>query len=462
MNLSLNEIINYFGFDNNNEFDVQIENIKTDSRKVSNGDIFIAIKGENFDGHNFIDEAFSKGAVCAIVDKDINNKNHKIFKVGNTVDFLQKLAKFYLKKFDVKKVGITGSVGKSTVKEMISSIFETEFNIVKTDKNFNGQLGTPMTIFNVNNDTQVAIFEMGISIPGEMEKLTDMVSPDFAVINNIGVSHLGNFGSVENICKEKMKISSEKCVLCLNGDSSELFDFPNKISKKNVYFGFNDNFEYSVENISSISNETEFILVTPSFRENIRIPCSGVHQVYNALASISLSLEFGINLENIKKGLLSFKSLPRRQQITYFSDFVLIDDSYNASPDSIKASIKMLDSVNSSGRNILVLADILELGNYSHRVHFDIGKYLASCKVDVLITIGKETKYVEEGIKLTKKDAETFHFDNNDDAYDKILHILQKNDKLLIKGSKDMKVDEIVKKIFDKFGGEIEHKNEES
>ena len=461
MKLSLNEIINHFGFGNNEYFDLQVKGITTDSRKVSSGDIFVAIKGENFDGNNFVDEAFNNGAICAVVDKSIEGKD-KVFKVDNTIDFLQDLAKYYLGKFDVKKIGITGSVGKSTVREMVYSILETEFKVTKTDKNFNGQIGTPLTIFNIDDDTQVAVFEMGISIPGEMEKLVNMVNPDFAVVNNIGTSHLGNFSSLEVTCNEKMKISSKNCILCLNGDNYELLNFPNKVSKKTVYFGFNGNFNYVAENILQLENKTDFVLVSPSYRESITIPCLGLHQVYNALASISLSLEFGIHIESVKKGLLKFKPLPMRQNIIRFKNFTLIDDSYNASPDSIKASVKLLESINHIGRNIIVIADILELGSYSHRIHFDIGKYMSSCKIDVLITIGKESKYIEDGIRFNKKEIEMFHFLNNDDAYNKILQILQTNDKILVKGSRSMKTENIVKKIVDQFESGIGEQNEKS
>ena len=455
MNLYMNEIIRYFNLGDEIEKDLNINNVVVDSREVSIGDIFICLKRENCDGHDFVSEALDKGALCAIVERDVGI-NDKIFKVESTLNFLQNLAKFYLEKFDIKKIGITGSVGKSTVKEMVSSIFETEFNVLKTGVNFNGQVGVPLTCFGANKDTQVSIFEMGISEIGNMEKLVNIVHPDFAVINNIGVSHIGNFGNLETTCEEKFKISSDDCVVCLNADSLELSNFSPKHAKKIIRFGLNGDFDYKAEGVSSLNNETEFVLVTEFCRESIKIPCLGIHNVYNALGAISVSMEFGIHLDDIKQGLLNFKSLPMRQKIINFKDFILIDDSYNASPDSVKASINLLQSIKSKGRNIVVIADILELGNYSREIHFDLGRYMSFCNIDIVISIGNCAKYICDAIKLSKSNIETFSFNSNDETYTKILQILQNNDKILIKGSRGMKTDEIVSMLIDKFGEVVE------
>ena len=451
MELSLNEVIRKFDFGQELENDLKIGNISIDSRTISSGDIFIAIKGENFDGHSFVNDALQRGAICAIVEQGSYSNEDKIFKVESTKKFLQELAKFYVNKFDIKKIGVTGSVGKSTVKEMISSIFQTEFKVVKTDGNFNGQIGLPLTCFKINNDTQIAVFEMGISEKGEMEKLCDIVNPDIALINNVGVSHLGNFGSLETTCKEKFKISSNGCKLILNADNSELFNYSQNMENV-VYFGISGNFDYGAESVFSSGSETEFTLVTKEYRENVKIPCLGIHNVYNALAAISLSIEFGMHIEDIKKGIMNFKPLPMRQKIINFENFTLIDDSYNASPDSVKASLNLLQSLKTPGRNILVIADILELGDYSREIHFELGKYVASCKVDVVISIGNYSKYICESIKMSNNSIETYILDSNDDAYVKLLQILKNNDKILVKGSRGMRTDEIVDKIKKEFG----------
>ena len=460
MELSLNEVIRKFDFGQELDKDLQIRNVSMDSRTILSGDIFIAIKGENFDGHRFVNDALQKGAICAIVEDSSYSNEDKVFKIGSTKEFLQELARFYVEKFDIKKIGITGSVGKSTVKEMVSSIFETEFNIVKTDGNFNGQIGLPLTCFKMNKDTQIAIFEMGISEKGEMEKLCNIVDPDIALINNIGVSHLGNFNNLETTCKEKFKISSNGCKLILNADNSELFNYSQNMENI-VYFGISGKFDYGAESVFSSGSETEFTLVTKEYREDVKIPCLGIHNVYNALAAISLSIEFGMHIEDIKKGIMNFKPLPMRQKIINFENFTLIDDSYNASPDSVKASLNLLQSIKTPGRNILVVADILELGDHSREIHFELGKYIASCKVDVVISIGNYSKHICESIKMSNDNIETYIFDSNDDAYVKLLQIFQNNDKILVKGSRRMRTDEIVDKIKKKFGEVIRNESVE-
>lgn len=450
MKLNLSELSRELNCEFDISLDKQIQNVKIDSRKISEGDVFFAIKGESFDGHDFVQEAFNNGAIAAVIEKDIQIDDKICFKVENTIDSLQKVAKYYRSKFNIKVIGITGSVGKSTVKEMVSSIFATEFKVTKSLGNLNGQIGLPLSIFNISDETQIAVLEMGVSKIGEMDILADIAKPDFAIVNNIGTSHIGNFGILENIIKEKLKISScSDCKLYVNGDS--LYDY---LKEKDdiIYFGLNSRFPYRVENVSSLKKETEFILSTDSYKETIHIPCLGVHNVYNALAAISLAADFGININDIKSGLLNYQSLPMRQNIIKLKNFCVIDDSYNASFDSVKASIGLLKSLGSDGRNIAVLADILELGNYSREIHYNLGKFISSSLIDILITVGSDSLYINEGAESTNSDLKSVHFETNDEAFNYICDVVKDNDKILIKGSHAMCVSEIVDKLVDKYG----------
>ena len=450
MKLNLSELSRKLNCEFDISLDKQIQSIKIDSRKISEGDVFFAIKGESFDGHDFVQEAFNNGAIAAVIEKDIQIDDKICFKVENTIDSLQKVAKYYRSKFNIKVIGVTGSVGKSTVKEMVSSIFATEFKVTKSLGNLNGQTGLPLSIFNISDETQIAVLEMGVSKIGEMDILADIAKPDFAIVNNIGTSHIGNFGILENIIKEKLKISScSDCKLYVNGDS--LYDY---LKEKDdiIYFGLNSKFPYRVENVSSLKKETEFILSTDSYKETIHIPCLGVHNVYNALAAISLAADFGININDIKSGLLNYESLPMRQNIIKLKNFCVIDDSYNASFDSVKASIGLLKSLGSDGRNIAVLADILELGNYSREIHYNLGKFISASLIDILITVGSDSLYINEGAESTNSDLKSVHFETNDEAFNYICDIVQDNDKILIKGSHAMCVNEIVDKLVDKYG----------
>ena len=450
MKLNLSELSRELNCEFDISLDKQIQSIKIDSRKISEGDVFFAIKGESFDGHDFVQEAFNNGAIAAVIEKDIQIDDKICFKVENTIDSLQKVAKYYRSKFNIKVIGVTGSVGKSTVKEMVSSIFATEFKVTKSLGNLNGQIGLPLSIFNISDETQIAVLEMGVSKIGEMDILADIAKPDFAIVNNIGTSHIGNFGILENIIKEKLKISScSDCKLYVNGDS--LYDYL-KEKDNIIYFGLNSKFPYRVENVSSLKKETEFILSTDSYKETIHIPCLGVHNVYNALAAISLAADFGININDIKSGLLNYQSLPMRQNIIKLKNFCVIDDSYNASFDSVKASIGLLKSLGSDGRNIAVLADILELGNYSREIHYNLGKFISSSLIDILITVGSDSLYINEGAESTNSDLKSVHFETNDEAFNYICDVVKDNDKILIKGSHAMCVNEIVDKLVDKYG----------
>ena len=454
MKLNLFEISKELDIEFDNSFDCQVNSIKIDSRKIIDGDVFVAIKGESFDGHDFVSQAFENGAIAAIVEKDIENiDNSKIlFKVDNCINAMQKIAEFYRSKFDVKVIGVTGSVGKSTVKEMVSSIFSTEFNVLKSFGNSNGQIGLPLSVFNITDESQIVVLEMGISEIGEMSKLAKIAKPDFAIINNVGTSHLGNFGTLETTVHEKCQISSySNCKLYINGDNLQLSNYL-KDRKNIVYFGLSEDFPYRAENLCTLGKETEFILVTDSCKELVRIPCIGIHNVYNALAAISLAMDFGIHINDIKQGLSSFVPLPRRQNIIELNNFILIDDSYNASLDSVRASIGFLNSIEPKGRNIALLADILELGSYSREIHYDLGKFIASSQVDLLITVGNYSSFINEGVKCICPDFESVHFATNDEAFGYLCDIIKDEDKVLVKGSLGMKVDEIVSNLINKFG----------
>jgi UDP-N-acetylmuramoyl-tripeptide--D-alanyl-D-alanine ligase len=431
-----------------------IDLICTDSRKIMRKNsgqneniLFVPLKGKNFDGHEFIKQAFDNGASLAIAEENADvGGDLPVIRVKDTAAALQDIAAFYLKKFNLKVVGITGSVGKSTVKEMVASILSTNLKIIKNEKNFNGQIGLPLTVFEINEKTEVLVAEMGISRMGEMENLVRVAPPDFAIVTNIGVSHLEYFKTTEITCREKLKIAKKsECKLYLNGDNPELSK-ANPLNKV-VYFGLNGEFPYGAEQIYTIGETTEFVLVTENFSENIKIPCLGIHNVYNALAAVSLAIDMGIHLDDVKKGIENFVSLPQRGQIIHIGDIILMNDSYNASPDSVKSSVHALQAIKSGGKTIVVIADILELGVRGEEIHFDIGKHLASVGIDILITVGKLAKCIQEGARAINPNIQTSHFADNKSAAQWLIERAAEGDKILIKGSRGMKTEEIADKF---------------
>lgn len=434
--------------------DVKINSVCIDSRKVEEGALFIPINGAKVNSHVFIEEVLNNGAKMSLTEeeRDFTHVNGTVIKVENTVIALQKLAKYYRNKFDIPIVGVTGSVGKTTTKEMIACAVGNSMEVLKTEGNYNGQIGLPLTLLNLESKHQAAIIEMGVSEIGEMEKLSDIANVDIGVITNIGMSHIENFKNVETTRNEKLKIvKKENGSYCLNGDNPLLFEVGEKLRRKAVYFGLNGKYDCRAEDISSNNGETSFILVTDEFRDTIKIPCMGIHNVYNALAAISVGMMLGIHIDDIKVGLMNYKGVKMRQQIFKLGNITVVDDSYNASPDSAKGTISVLRNIDADGKNIVVMADMLELGDKSADLHYMLGRYIALEGIDVLITVGNMSKYISKGAFETNQNMIIQHFSNNEEAAEKLNSIISDGDKVMIKGSRGMHTDVIVEKLKKKY-----------
>ena len=430
-----------------------INSVCVDTRNLKEGSLFIPLKGKNCDGHIFIKEAFEKGAAVCLVDKNFIGTKEvfgPLIQVDSTLDALQNLAEYYRKKFDILVIGVTGSVGKTTTKEMIASVLSESMEVFKTEENFNGQIGLPLTIFNLNSNHKVAVLEMGISKIGEMDRLAKIAQPDIGVITNIGLSHIENLKSVEKTCEEKSKIVfKDTCKLYVNGDSPLLSNI--KTNAEIIRFGINGAFPYKCEDICLNNDSTTFVLCTSKLKENITIPCLGIHNVYNALAAISIAMDIGMHIDDIKKGLLKFKNVNMRQQIINLENIILINDSYNASPDSLKSSVSILKNLSGSGKNIIVIADMLELGSRSENIHFETGRYIAMEKIDILITIGNNSKFLAKGAKSVNQNIATFHYLSNEEAIQKLKEIITPKDKILVKGSRSMHTEDIVEALINNY-----------
>lgn len=447
--ISIKEILEVTGGEllsgNTDQF---IRSVCVDTRKITKEDyLFVALKGQKVDGHSFIKTAFELGAAACLVEENFEGEiPGPMIKVASTLAAMQDLAAYYRAKFEIPIIGVTGSVGKTTTKEMIAAALGENLKVFKTEGNYNGQIGLPLTIFNLNSSYQVAILEMGISELGEMDRLEKIAKPTIGVITNIGLSHIENFKSTEITCSEKVKIIKGKDKkLYVNGDSPLLANA--KTDAQVIKFGVNGSYPYRCEDVFSTSTSTSFVLCTPELKENITIPCLGMHNVYNALAAIAVAMDMGIHLEDIKKGLLNFKNAGMRQQISKIGDITLIDDSYNASPDSVKSSVGILKNLPNAGKNIVVIADMLELGVRSEEIHFETGRYIAMERVDILITVGKDSKNLSQGAMSANQNIISYHCENNQEAIKTLFEIIAPNDKILIKGSRGMHTEEIVNAI---------------
>ncbi len=435
--------------------DKYFSSVSIDSREEQKGSLFVPINGSNINAHRFIEQAFKNGAVATLMSEDVNIKlDGTYIKVDNTTTALQKLAAFYRRKFTIPVIGITGSVGKTSTKEMISSVLSARFNVHKTIGNFNGQIGLPITVFNLNKYHEVAVLEMGISEFDEMDRLSKIAAPNYAVITNIGVTHIENLKTKENILKEKFKIINtldRNSKLFINGDDELLSRLQNAYKFQVVSFGINNDCTFTGRNIVSNGELTEFDVIHKENKYHMQIETVGEHNVLNAIAAVGIGIELGLSIDEIKNGLLKFKPLDMRQQIYNFDGIKIIDDSYNANPDSMKSALNVLCQIGKDGRKIAVLADMLELGESSEELHYMIGKHCADLNIDILLTVGEEAKYINNGARENNSEIKVKHFIDNNEVVVYLSEEVKNNDVILVKGSRGMKTDFIVKKMMDLF-----------
>ncbi len=426
--------------------DYLIKGISTDSRAIKSKDLYVPIIGENFDGHIFIDSAISNGASAVLSDRDLQNERIIYIKVKDTEKALGDIAKFYRARYNIPAIGITGSSGKTTTKEMVASVLNQSFKVLKNEGNYNNTIGLPHTIFNLNKEHELCVLEMGMNSFGEISKLADIVKPDIAIITNIGTAHIEFLKTRENILKAKMEITEffkKENILIINGDDEMLKTIKHK-GFNIIKFGLGKGNNIYAFNIKQVDNDgMEFCVNFGNTIEAFFIPLIGIHNVYNGLCAVALGYHLGIDSNRIREGLLHFKPPAMRMESYVTGDGItIINDSYNANPQSVEASIKTLAAMKSTARKVAILGDMMELGEHSEVMHYEAGEFIAKEKIDVLIAIGERAKgiqlgAVENGIPLS------YHYTNKNDALKNIKEILIPYDIVLIKGSRAGKLEDI-------------------
>lgn len=435
----------------------EVTSVSTNSQEIEPGALFVPIIGERVDAHRFIPMALEAGAEACFTQQEPEGLKYldgAVIQVQDTQKALQDFAAWYRNRFSIPVIGVTGSVGKSSTKEMIAAALSQGKRVHKTAGNFNSQIGLPLTIFGLNHTHEIAVIEMGMSNFGEMERLSAIARPTSAVMTNIGISHIEQLKTQENIRTEKLHIADtigEQGALYLNGDDPLLRQLKDSYSGKIVWYGTEEDCDYRAVNIDTVKDCTRFDLHAPFGIHKIMIPALGIHNVSNALAAIAVAYDQGITLDDIRCGLLTYKGLAMRQQIHELDKITVIDDSYNASPDSIKSGIGVLMAVKNTGKKVAVLADMLELGERSSQAHFDLGIYAAESGVDAVVTVGKEAERIAEG--AVEKNSRIFAkaCKTNEEAFAELEKILSDGDCVLIKGSRGMHTDEIVEKLLTKY-----------
>lgn len=427
---------------------LSISEISIDSRQISPETLFIAVKGERFDAHDFIADVQKNGAKAVMCHKRVECGIPVIY-VKDTKKALLDLAREYRKSIEnLTVVGLTGSVGKTTTKEMAYAVVSKKFNALKTEGNLNNEIGLPKTLFRLNSEIQAAVIEMGMSDFGEISRLTRTALPDIGIITNIGVSHIEHLGSRDGILKAKLEIlegMKKGSPLIINGDNDKLKTVNNK-DYRIIYFGIeNEKADVRAIDINEDGQNTEFTVVFGDKTQKVKLPTVGIHNVYDALSAFAVGLELKIEPEKIAQALSEYEPSGMRQRIKDINGIKVIEDCYNASPDSQRAALNALKSVKSE-RKIAVLGDMLELGDYSKQAHCDIGKYAAEKQIDMLFTFGEESKNITETAQKFGMDA--FAFTDKTVLFNALKGELKKGDAVLFKASRGMKLEEVIEMLY--------------
>lgn len=417
-----------------------------DSRKVEKDYLFVAIDGANFNAHQFIPDTIEKGALCVVSHEDLGETDYPYILVESTGQALLDIAKLYRDSFDIKVVGITGSVGKTSTKEMIASVLAQKYNVHKTLGNFNNEWGLPITIFEMNEEHEVAILEMGVNHFGEMRRLSSVASPDLCVITNIGVAHLEFFKTREGILQEKSQMIQDMKnggTIILNGDDDLLAEVGPIKGVTPVFFGQGDNCEYRADHIEALGLKGSSCMIHLPSGESFTciVPVPGAHMVSNALAGAAVGYSLGLTPEEIKAGIENLPSIPGRSNIISTDKLMILDDCYNANPISMKASIDVLDMA--IGRKVAVLGNMGELGENEMELHYETGVHAANQGIDLVCAIGDLAKAIAEGASSVGN-TEALWFETKADFLASMKEIIKDGDNVLVKASHGMHFPEIV------------------
>ena len=437
-----------------------------DSREVKEGDVYVALKGERFDGNDFCQSAIDNGAKVCIVSKDVREKENDtklvnteadkinnsikenkvtIIKVEDTLKALQEIATYKRMQYNIPVVAVTGSVGKTSTKDLIASVVSQKYNTLKTKGNYNNEIGLPLTILGLTNE-EAMVVEMGMNHLGEIRKLTNIAKPTVAVITNIGTAHIGNLGSRENILKAKLEILEglQGNTVVINNDNDLLHKWVNENKEKYniITYGIKNKSKYMATDIKSFEDKSEFKVVCEKDEsinnKMVTVPVGGEHFILNSLCAIAVGEYLNVPTEKIINGIANLELTKKRMEVlTSKSGATVINDTYNANYDSMKAAITYLKEIKDK-RKIAVLGDMLELGDYSKELHEKVGEEVDE-SIDILITIGKEAKYIAEKAKA----KQIIECKDNEEAVRKLKELGTKDDAILLKASNGMKFFEI-------------------
>ncbi len=433
------------------DLDAVITAVDTDSRKMHPGSLFIPLEGERFDGHSFIESAMDSGAVGCIFSRSRDSYRPDRFyvKVRSTQRALRDLAQWYKRRFHIPFIAITGSVGKTTTKDMVAAVLGEKYRVLKTDGNFNNNIGLPLTLLRLEREHEMCVLEMGMNHAGEIEYLSDIVEPDVALITNVGDSHIENLGSREGIFRAKCEIFSHMKggLAVLNGDDEWLTTLAGKLPFDTCFVGGGEALPYRAEDVTS-DGETSLscTLVTPSARFSVRIPALGGHMIYPTLMAAAVGERFGMTAEEITRGIENFLPTKMRMNVLRLSgDVVVLNDAYNANPQSMRAAAAVLGAAGAR-RKVAVVGDMLELGENSDVFHRMVGASFAEEGVDCLIAAGTLAKELATGAEESGV-PEVYYFAEPAHAIPTVCRELNPGTTILVKASRAMAFERFVEAL---------------
>ena len=435
--------------------EITIHGISTDTRTLRSGMAYFALEGDRFDGHDFLNEAMVAGCTALIISKEAGlakalaaHHETTVILVEDTLKALQDLATYYINLFPIPKIGVTGSTGKTTTKEMLYWILSEQYHTVRNALNLNNHIGLPLSIFEIDETTEVAVFEMGMDRLGEIHRLAEIVRPHIAIITNVGLSHIKHLLSRENIRKAKMEITDffqKDDVLIVNSDNDLLYNLSSENQYHLVKAGRAEDSNLRIVEEEDLGEEgIRFVLADSLEQETIVLSAPGLHNASNAALAVAAAKELGIGLKQAASGLAKLASTDKRLHIIEKQGIKIIDDTYNASPDSMRAAIDVLMSVQGS-RKLAILGDMFELGEEEESHHFEVGEYASQAGVDVVISVGKNAQHIDLGART--RGTKSIHFDTKEFLTGVLTQWIRPGDVILVKGSRGMAMDEIVKHL---------------
>ena len=432
----------------NQNLDTPILRVDTDSRTIHPGALFIPLVGERFDGHAYINAALEGGAIGCLTARERESYREDKFyvKVGNTQRALRDLAAWYKGRFHIPFVAVTGSVGKTTAKDMIAAVLSTRYKVLKTEGNFNNNVGLPLTLLRLSKEHQICVLEMGMDKFGEIDYLAEIVQPEVGIITNIGDAHIERLGSRENIFKAKCELLphiQKDGLLILNGDDALLTTLRGKTPVSTVFFGQTEGLEYRAQALGGDGvSHIHCRMTTPNMEREVKIPALGEHMVYPALMAAAVAEHFCLTPNEIQQGLTQFVPTKMRMNVLHRAGGItILDDTYNANPQSMRAAISVLADGPGSWK-AAVLGDMLELGPFAPALHAGVGECLGKAKVDCLVAVGEMSQHMaqaarESGVPMV------YHCVDRDAAKAVLNQIVREDSTILVKASRGMKLEEL-------------------